>query len=204
MISQNIVEKLFDSSIKIKLFRLFLRNPNFRFSYAEIKDKLLIQSDREPAFQEELKKLREMGFVVAEKKNGKKDSTEEKDYIYHLNRDFTFLKELQDIIFRSSPVDQDKMAEKIHNLGKVRLAAIGGVFMGAKNNTLVRTDMIVVSDVISERRFSNFIKSVESEVGVEVKYTLLSIEEYEYRVKMFDRFLRDFFEKPHHVILGGK
>ena len=202
MISQNIIEKLFDSTVKIKLFRLFLRNPNFHFSYNDVCSRLMVKSREERELQEELKKLREIGFVLSAKQEKSKD--DEKNYTYRLNRDFTFLRELQDIIFRSSPVDKDKMSEKIHSLGKVRLAAIGGIFMGAKNNTLVRTDMLVVSDVISERRFNTFIKSVEAEVGVEIKYTLLSIEEYEYRVKMFDRFLRDFFEKPHHILLGGK
>ncbi len=204
MISQNIIEKLFDSIIKIKLFRLFLRNSDFVFSYADICNKLQIQSSEEEDLRCELKKLRVIKFVLFSQKDENEKNHEEKDYTYTLNKDFTFLSELQDIIFRSSPIDQDKMAEKIHSLGKVRLAAIGGVFMGAKNTTLVRTDMLVVSDVISERRFNTFVKSTEAEVGVEIKYTLLSIDEYEYRTKMFDRFLRDFFEKPHHILLGGK
>ena len=200
MISQNIIEKLFDSIIKIKLFRLFLRNPDSVFSYTDICNKLQIQSSEEEDLRKELKKLRAIKFVLF----SQKDENKEKDYTYSLNKDFTFLSELQDIIFRSSPIDKDIMAEKIHSLGKVRLAAIGGVFMGAKNTILVRTDMLVVSDVISERRFNTFIKSTEAEVGIEIKYTLLSIDEYEYRIKMFDRFLRDFFEKPHYILLGGK
>jgi len=198
MISQHILEKLFDSHIKIRLFKLFLRNPDESFSYAQAHDKLLIKTNEEREFKKELQKLRDIEFVLEKKKSTKKDG----ESVYSLNPSFTFLNELKNLVLRSSPVDQQKLAEKIHNLGKVRLAVLSGVFMGARSSTSIRTDILVVSDVISERRFTTFIKTVEAEVGVDIKYTLLSTEEYEYRVKMFDRFLRDIFERPHVILIG--
>lgn len=198
MISQHILEKLFDSHIKIRLFKLFLRNPDVVFSYDQIHNKLLVKTNEERELKRELRKLRDIEFVFEKKKSTKKES----GYVYSLNPDFTFFNEIKNLIFRSSPVDQQKLTEKIHGLGKVRLAVLSGVFMGAQSGVSTRTDMLVVSDVISERRFTTFIKNVEAEVGVDIKYTLLSTEEYEYRVKMFDRFLRDVFEKPHAILIG--
>ncbi len=196
MESQIILENLFDSKIKIRLLKMFLRNPNDLFTEKDIKEKLIIKANEEEEFKKELKKLTDIELFSVSK-------NQEKEKTYVANSNFTFFEEVKNIVLRSSPVDRDNLARRIRQLGKTRVSVLSGVFLGSENKSETRADILVVSDVISEKRFEAFIKSVESEVGVEIKYALLSTEDYDYRMRMFDRFLKDIFDKP-HVILTGR
>lgn len=192
--SQQILEKLFDSPAKLRLLKLFLRNPGESFTLAEIRRRTMVET---AAVKAQLQKLQDMRLVSATKKRG------QNEYLYAINPSFIFYDELQNLILKSSPADEDKIATRIRNMGKVRLVILSGIFMKPDRENS-RTDILVVADAISEQRFKNYIRQLEAEAGVEIQYTILATEEYEYRTKMFDRFLRDILEKPHKVVVGRK
>ena len=183
-ISKHILERLFESPLKIKMLKLFLRNEYDQFSFDEIKTRLLADQDH---LQQELEKLAEISFIkITKNKTG--------EQVYSLNHSFIFFQEIQNLIFKSSPADEDKLTRQIQGLGNIKLAVLSGVFMS-------RTDILIVTDSMSNRKFNSFIKELEAETGVEINYTLLTTKEYEYRTEMFDRFLMDVLEKPHKVLL---
>lgn len=192
--SQQILEKLFDSPAKLRLLKLFLRNPGESFTLAEIRRRTMVET---AAVKAQLQKLQDMRLISASKKRGKNE------YLFSVNPSFIFYDELQNLILKSSPADEDKIATRIRNMGKVRLVILSGIFMKPDRENS-RTDILVVADAISEQRFKNYIRQLEAEAGVEIQYTILATEEYEYRTKMFDRFLRDILEKPHKVVVGRK
>ena len=207
-ISQQILERLFESPLKIKLLKLFFRNDMTEFSFSEMCDRLLVQPDE---IQQELQKLHEIRFINGTKIKQQNEDNESdnlasgqeynaQDYTYSLNPQFIFFDELQNLILKSSPADEDKLTKQIQGLGNIHLAILSGIFM-KPNRVMARTDLLIVSDSLSNRKFSSFIKALEAEVGAEVNYTILSSHEYEYRTQMFDRFLLDIFEKPHKVLL---
>ena len=45
-------------------------------------------------------------------------------------------------------------------------------------------------------------KNLEAEAGTEIDYAVFDNEEFQYRQKMFDRFLRDILEKPHKKLIN--
>ena len=67
---------------------------------------------------------------------------------------------------------------------------------------LSRTDLLIVGDDVSEKRFVNFMKQLEAEAGCEIQYSLLTSDEFAYRRKMLDRFLRDVIERPNEVLVN--
>lgn len=192
--SQQILEKLFDSPAKLRLLKLFLRNPGESFTLAEIRRRTMVET---AAVKAQLQKLQDMRLISSSKKRG------QNEYLFSVNPSFIFYDELQNLILKSSPADEDKIATRIRNMGKVRLVVLSGIFMKPDRENS-RTDILVVADAISEQRFKNYIRQLEAEAGVEIQYTILATEEYEYRTKMFDRFLRDILEKPHKVVVGRK
>ncbi|MEX2007915.1 MAG: hypothetical protein WD850_00200 [Candidatus Spechtbacterales bacterium] len=190
--SQQILEKLFDSPAKLRLLKLFLRNPHDAFTPAEIRHR--IRLDAGP-IRTQLHKLHDIRFIRASKKRGLKER------LYQLNPDFVFFAELENLILKSSPADEDKLSKQIKGLGKIRLAILAGVFLKAERENSP-TDLLIVTDSMSERRFKTFIRNLEAEAGVEIHYTILSSEEFNYRFKMFDRFLSDVLEHSHKVLIG--
>ena len=185
--SQQILEKLFDSPAKLRLLKLFLRNPKESLTLNVIKKRLLLDSS---TINKQLNRLKDIEFIKSVKKGKKREKS------YFLNSEFVFLNELRNLILQSSPADQDKMTKTIKGLGSVKLAVISGIFVKPEREHS-RTDLFLVCDRLDEKKLRNFIKNLEAEAGTELNYTVLNSAEFAYRQKMFDRFVLDILEKPH-------
>lgn len=196
--SQHILERLFESPVKIKLLKLFLRNINDAFSFSEIRELILVDT---PVLKRELQKLCEIGLIKKQtiKQDRQKSKSKAQRYTYSADPEFVFFKEVQSLVLKSSPADEDKLAKEIQGLGNIRLIILSGIFLKPTRG-ISRTDLLIVSDFLSITKFNNFIKSLGAEIGSEVNYTLFTTKEYEYRKQMFDRFLSDILEKPHKVL----
>ena len=60
---------------------------------------------------------------------------------------------------------------------------------------------MVVGDDIDFKKFISFIKTVEEELGTELRYVILGTDEFKYRYGMFDRFVHDILEYPHRKVI---
>ena len=63
-------------------------------------------------------------------------------------------------------------------------------------------DLLIVGDDIEPRRLRNFLKSLEVEVGKEIKFAVMDKDEFKYRLAMFDRFVRVLMEAPHEKLIN--
>lgn len=190
--SQQILEKLFDSPVKLRLLKLFLRNPEDKFSLADMRERTLLETLK---IKKELQKLEDIKLVKSFKKRGVAGK------LYFLNTKFLFIKELQNLILRSSPADEKKMKKKVKDLGKMKLVILSGIFLKSDRGNS-RTDILLVCDNLNDRKLLNFIRNLQAEAGVELNYAVLTTEEFRYRQKMFDRFVLDILEKPHKKLVN--
>lgn len=121
---------------------------------------------------------------------------------YILNDNFEFFYELRDLILKSSPAELGEMTRRMNNLGHIKLAIISGIFMNKENPDPMVVDLLMVGDDIEPRKLKTFLKSLEAEVGKEIKFALLEKEEFKYRYAMFDRFIRALLEGPHDKLIN--
>ena len=121
---------------------------------------------------------------------------------YYLNRQFQYMDELMDLVLKSSPEEKEKMTEGLLKLGRVKLAIATGIFLNKVNAEAIATDLFIVGDDISRRKLRSFLKSLEADVGKEVRYVVMEKEEFQYRMGMFDRFIRVILEGPHEKIIN--
>ena len=140
------------------------------------------------------------------RKHSKKKRLDSPDRTYYaLNPDFEFFDELRALILKSSPAEKDKMIRRISGLGRVKLAVWSGIFLnknGLANNTDSDVDLFIVGDAINKDKLRTFLKSLEAEVGKEIRFGLMEKEEFEYRYGMFDRFVRVLLEGPHEKLIN--
>ena len=120
---------------------------------------------------------------------------------YTLNPSFEFFYELRDLILKSSPAEKNSLAERISKLGRVKLAIIAGIFMNKENSDPAIADLLIVGDDIEKRKLRNLLRSLEAEVGKEIKFSVMEKDEFQYRYSMFDRFIRVMLESPHENII---
>ncbi len=128
-------------------------------------------------------------------------STKPKFPRYVLNSNYEYFDELKSLILKSSPAEIDRMINRIGNLGKVRLAIISGLFLNENTSGEV-ADLFIVGDDINKDRLRSFLKALEAEVGKEIKFSLMDKDEFQYRLGMFDRFVRVLLEGPHEKIIN--
>ncbi|MBI2676944.1 MAG: hypothetical protein HYX21_03315 [Candidatus Yanofskybacteria bacterium] len=121
---------------------------------------------------------------------------------YTLNRDFQFIQELKDLMLKSSPAEKEEITDRLQKLGKIKLAIVAGVFLNKENQENVPTDIFIVSDDLDRRKFSKFLKYLEAETGGEVRFVIMEKDEFTYRLSMFDRFVRVLLEGPHEKLIN--
>ena len=116
---------------------------------------------------------------------------------YGLNSKFEFLNDLKKLMLTSPSASFARITKKILALGKVKLVLVSGVFLNKENVA----DLMIVGDDIDRRKFKNFLKSLEAEVGTQIIYAIMDTKEFHYRRAMFDRFVRLMLEGPHEVLV---
>lgn len=123
---------------------------------------------------------------------------------YALNSSFEFFSELKGLILKASPAEKDLLIKKISTLGRIKLAVISGIFLNTDTELCSNAvaDLFIVGDDISKDRLRTFLRSLEAEVGREIKFGLMDKDEFDYRFGMFDRFIRVLLEGPHEKIIN--
>lgn len=195
--SKNILESLLGSNLKVKILKYIFRNTPASFSLKEIAGHI---QEKPETVRKEIKKLENIGLI----KQLKKKANGSQPYLarYVVNNLFEFLFELRDLILKSSPAEKDQLIEKINKLGRIKLAVVSGIFINKESPDPTVVDMLIVGDDIENKRLKPFLRSVEAEVGKEIKFSVMEKEEFQYRFAMFDRFIRVLFEGPHDKLIN--
>ncbi|MFZ5982103.1 MAG: hypothetical protein ACOYS2_00810 [Patescibacteria group bacterium] len=183
-----ILENLFGSKERARILRFFLQNPDKEFGFSEVCQKNLIQRQKA---KKELDNLIRIKFAL--KRNKKSKS------VYVLNQDFSYYPELKNLIAKSNIYPQCKSLGKIKNIGNVKYAGISGIFI---NYPKSKADLILVGDDMSRGKLKSLMNNLEAEIGKEISFVVMNLEEMKYRLNMLDKFLLEFFEGPHEELIN--
>jgi len=193
--SKTILDNLFGSRVRVKLLKLMYRQHPTTFNMSELSARI-----QEPSFiaRRELDVLRDIGLVKRVRGPG---HTADR---FLLNTEFDFYTELRDLILKPSPLENERLIKRINGLGRVKLAVIAGIFVSKPDDLTYETpaDLFVVGDDIDRARLTKFLKSLEADMGTEVRFGVMEKDEFKYRYDMFDRFLRVLLEGPHRKIIN--
>ncbi|MDO8523175.1 MAG: hypothetical protein Q7S12_02725 [bacterium] len=204
------LEKLFGSGIRVKLLRLFLLSPEKVFTSAEAAKIIKVPLE---SVSSEMRSLAALGFT---KKAVRRDRFEIKKgnkikIIWRkiegrrLSSTFPFILALRNLLITARPISREKMTKFFRSRGKIKLVALGGIFSedlaGGFRGDGTRLDILVVGD-LKKGQADSFIRGLESEIGKELNWATLSSAEFEHRISMHDRMLRDLFDYPHEFLIN--
>lgn len=201
--NMEILEKLFGSSTKVKIIKLFLFNKDSVFDIATICERSQSNSSY---VRKEIHNLEKAGFLkskmfikeVKKQKNRRIVSLKKKTIGWMLDIKFPHIEALETFL-ASMPLGHKEMAEKIARSGKIQLLIVSGLFI---KNEESRADLLVVGDNLKQNVLDNIIKSIESEIGKEIRYASFETSEFRYRHSMFDKLIRDILDYPHEKIIN--
>jgi len=194
-----ILDKIFGSAVKVRMMRLFILNPDQHFSVSEIVKRTMT---REKDVRAELTLLEKIDLArrrTASRKENPESLRFKKTQVWALNPKFVYLDELKSFLINVNLVKDSDLIRRICRVGKIKLIILAGVFLNQLDEN--RLDLLVVGDEIRHISFQNIVKSLESELGKEVKYAFFATADFAYRMNMYDKLIRDLLDYPHQVVL---
>jgi len=87
----------------------------------------------------------------------------------------------------------------LKNAGQIKLIAIAGLFIQDPDS---RLDLLVVGDKINSRSLENTLRNMEAEIGRELNYAFFETDDFEYRLSMYDKLIRDVLDYPHEMVVN--
>lgn len=188
---------LFGSTARVKLLRFFLFNPSKQFLFDDIsrRARLVRRTARtEIAALEKAGVIRQRSIYMEVPERNKKM----KAIGYALNKDFPELQALQTFLFETAPIDGKNLLKHLREAGTLDFVGISGVFVREFEQ---RLDVLLAMKKFSQPKVEKAIRSLEAEIGVEIRFAAMSSEDLLYRVGMYDKLTRDFFDYPHQVLV---
>ena len=179
-------DSLFGSKARSRLIRFFLLNPGTEFSASDVAEKTLVAR---PETSRELVRLAKMKLVIEHTRKGKKT--------FSVNEDFPFYTELKSLVSKLNVHAQSQVFRKLKIVGEVKLILISGLFL---NYPKSKVDMILVVNNVNRTKLKHAVAHLEAEVGKEIRFVLMNMEELHYRLNMLDRFFIEFLEAPYEEV----
>lgn len=179
-------DTLFGSKARSRLIRFFLLNPGAEFSAGEVSEKTLISRIET---SRELIRLSKMKLIIERSRKGRK--------FFLVNESFPFYTELKSLVSKLNVHAQSQIFRKLKIVGEVKLILISGLFL---NYPKSKVDMILVVNNVNRTKLKHAIAYLEAEVGKEIRFVLINMEELHYRLNMLDRFFIEFLEGPYEEV----
>lgn len=194
---------LFGPVLRVKMMRLFLFNPGRPFDITYIQGKT---NAKPKEIEKEVSFLKKLGLVkikrlfkTFEVKKGKKVKAVKKKITgWTLDSSFKYLEALTDFLVRTHSLENKSIVRRLEKAGRVKVVLVSGVFMG---NVESRLDLFVVGDNIKSGTVDRIVRGIESEMGKDIRYALLSSPDFAYRINMNDKLVRDVLDYPHIILL---
>lgn len=192
--------QLFGSITRVKLMRLFLFNPETAFSLGECARRTRAESGEA---RREITQLIHAGLVkkksvVREVHSKKRPARKVHDLGYCLDQRFLYLQPLKNLLVTVSLHADESLVKKLVPVGKLKLLVASGVFIREWDT---RVDLLIVGDELNMTRLDTVMKILESEVGKELSYSAFETEDFEYRLGIHDRLIRDILDAPHTTLI---
>lgn len=188
---------LFGNAARVKLLRFFLFNPSKEFVFDDIskRAKLVRRTARtEMTSLEKAGVIKQKTIYVEQEGHKKKVKTT----AYTLNKDFPELAALQTFLFETAPIDGKNLLKHLRTAGTLDFVGISGVFV---RDFEQRLDVLLAMKKFSQTKIEKAIRGLEAEIGIEVRFAAMSSEDLTYRVGMYDKLTRDFFDYSHQVLV---
>jgi hypothetical protein len=185
------IDALFGSKTRVKLLHLFLNNPGKAFYVREI---TRLIGEQINSVRRELSNMLDVGIITSK-------NTDNKLY-YEVNQRYDFYVPLRAIFAdqKSEPLKKDAKSTEwqktIKELTGLRVAVIAGVLVDGSASGV---DLLLVGD-LPEKKVQDVIHLIEAAEGRELAYSILTYDEFYYRLSVRDRFINDILNNKHAVL----
>jgi len=209
------IDQLFGSKTRVKLLQLFFSNPNRSFYVREITRKIDEQIN---SVRRELSNLLSIGIIKSNADNNRLYYEVDQEYEYYQPLAAIFgglkmtppaseekttskktAKEQQpEIPVAAEVAPEHPLAKAIRGTGHIELAFLTGQFTRDDQSGI---DILIVGDT-NQSKVENFIEELENTEKKELRYTVMPMDTYKYRIQINDRFIGSVLSAKKQVIIN--
>jgi hypothetical protein len=188
-----LIDALFGSKTRIKLLHLFLNNPGKAFYVREI---TRLIDEQINSVRRELSNMLEVGIITSDNADNKLYYEVNQRYEYYIPFRAIFADER--IESKSiAATGQEGLGKIVHELKGLRLAIAAGVLV---KGSMTSIDLLLVGDVIPQKA-KNIVRQLENREERELNYSLLSYDEFYYRLSVRDKFITEILNGKHTILV---
>jgi len=192
-----VIDKLFGSKTRVKLLHLFLNHPGQSFYVREI---TRLIDEQINSVRRELSNMLEVGVITS-------DNADNKLY-YEVNQRYEFYTALR-AIFAGEAIDakpsvavtEDTVNEQylsaISGISALRLAILSGVLVRGSTSNV---DVLLVGN-LPNAKVKAAMTLIEKQEGRELNYSVMSYDDFYYRLSVRDKFITEILTSKHTVAI---
>ncbi len=190
------IDALFGSKTRVKLLRLFLNNPGQSFYVREITRKIDEQIN---SVRRELSNMLEVGIITSDSADNKLYYQVNQRYEYYVPLRAIFGDNLSqtNIVPALSDALSNELSTTIRTIPGLSLAILSGVLIRGSTSAV---DVLLVGN-LPPAKVKAAITIIERLEGRDINYSVLSYDEFYYRLSVRDRFITEILNSKHSIVI---
>lgn len=191
------IDALFGSKTRVKLLHLFMSNSDKAFYVREI---TRLIDEQINSVRRELSNMLEVGIITCDSSNNK--------LYYQVNHLYEFYGPFKSIFAESlssnsgekgSAAKKEKWHAALSRVSGLRLAVAAGSLVKGSASSV---DLLFIGSITSQKAKS-LSSAIEKQTGKLLNYSLLSYDEFYYRLSVRDKFINEILSSQHEVLVDA-
>lgn len=187
-----VIDALFGSKTRVKLLHLFLNNPGKSFYVREI---TRLIDEQINSVRRELANMVTVGIVTSDTADNKLYYTVEQRYAHYVPLRAIFADEAMES--NRSLKSAGTWEDVLQDMPGLILAVAAGVFVKGSVSSI---DLLLVGTMASAT-VKKTIKEIEKRAGRELNYSVLTHDEFYYRLSVRDKFITELLSGKYRIVL---
>lgn len=179
------------SRVRVKLIKLFLEDPE---AMHYVRQLTRDTNEEINAIRRELQKLESIGFLKSENRGNR--------LYYFTNKSYDFYPDLINLVAKTTGLGEQIRRQR-SKIGKIKFAVMSGKFARKGQRDPNEVDLLVVGTIIIPE-LARIIQAEESRRQAEVNYTVMSLEEFQFRKDRRDPFLLGILSQSRIMLIGDE
>lgn len=180
---------LLGDSVTVRILHMLLRAPEKEFSLTQLLSRV---RTTKKFIEKEIARLEKLGVVLV-----RVEVVDEVESRYvRINKDFVIYEELRGIVVKEQFVARQDFVEALQNMKGLRMLILTGVFTDIES----AVDMVLVGKIAKDD-LEKLLRKFTPHFNRHIRYTVLTEDEYRYRMEVTDRFLYDVVSGKHIVLV---
>lgn len=165
-----------NGEVRLRILRFFLANRKESFKLDDVEFNTKCRRD---ALRKDLLSLTNAGFLD-------RSLDSKNNSVYKLSPNFKYADTLNSLVFDFKSLSKEAILNRFKKIGRIKLFSFTGVFIDDNDIDL---DILVVGDVLKPKEITKVLGEINAMFASKLRILVIDIEEFDYRKKMFDRFL---------------